>query len=336
MIILDEREFLEKELNQKGFEIFDFFQNRRVLSMESFVSLDLKRRNEIVLVDTETILSHPNLQEKFKTLLNTFLGVIFFHEHKNSPGQNWVQNESSYLKKIIGEYCLPMPELSWNILSNQMQFFWTLIEDQKNLQKHLAQFSFELENVLQNAEEDMQKAKKIHDTLIPKRNEEIKGIAFHYKYSAGDGGGGEFYETIIKDVSQEAETINSSKKKKSDFDLLVTEIDPATLTLKVLTQSKAEIYSYSHGHLKLKKDDSYQLIKGEKVIVFSSGFIFNWIEGHPKNDLYDFIKKEEHLSSGELMSELFFQLKEGKEGQFLKKDATLLLMEVNRHGIHKV
>ncbi len=375
MIILDEREFLEKELNQKGFEIFDFFQNRRVLSMESFVSLDLKRRNEIVLVDTETILSHPNLQEKFKTLVNTFLGVIFFHEHKNSPGQNWVQNESSYLKKIIGEYCLPMSELSWNILSNQMQFFWTLIEDQKNLQKHLAQFSFELENVLQNAEEDMQKAKKIHDTLIPKRNEEIKGIAFHYKYSAGDGGGGEFYdlvqsnskiyhiifsgqsyllssavmallsvqkeknfrpETFIKDVTQEAETINSSKKKKSEFDLLVTEIDPTTLTLKVLTQSKAEIYSYSHGHLKLKKDDSYQLIKGEKVIVFSSGFIFNWIEGHPKNDLHDFVKKEENLSSGELMSELFFQLKEGKEGQFLKKDATLLLMEVNRHGIHKV
>jgi hypothetical protein len=134
----------------------------------------------------------------------------------------------------------------------------------------------------------------------------------------------------------EVKNANSSKKKKSDFDLLVTEIDPATLTLKVLTQSKAEIYSYSHGHLKLKKDDSYQLIKGEKVIVFSSGFIFNWIEGHPKNDLHDFVKKEENLSSGELMSELFFQLKEGKEGQFLKKDATLLLMEVNRHGIHKV
>ena len=100
--------------------------------------------------------------------------------------------------------------------------------------------------------------------------------------------------------------------------------------------SCANRYSHSHGHLKLKKDDSYQLIKGEKVIVFSSGFIFNWIEGHPKNDLHDLVKKEENLSSGELMSELFFQLKEGKEGQFLKKDATLLLMEVNRHGIHKV
>jgi hypothetical protein len=375
MIILDEREFLEKELNQRGFEIFDFFQDRRVLSMESFVALDLKRRNEIVLVDTETILSHPQLQEQFKTLLNTFIGVIFFHEHKNSPGQNWVKNESSYLKKIIGEYCLPMPELSWNILSNQMQFFWTLIEDQKNLQKHLAQFSYELENVLQNAEEEMQKAKKIHDTLIPKRNEEIKGIAFSYKYLAGDGGGGEFYdliqsnskifhiifsgqsyllssavmallstqkekkfrpETFIKDVSQEAETINNSKKKKSEFDLLVTEIDPVTLTLKVHTQSNADLYSYSHGRLKLQKGDSYQLIKGEKLIVFSSGFIFNWGEGHPKDDLYDLLKKEEHLSSGELMSELFFQLKEGKEGQFLKKDATMLLMEVNRHGIHKV
>jgi hypothetical protein len=375
MIILDERDFLEKELRLKGFEIFDFYQERRVLNMDSFVALDLKRRNEIILVDTETVLSHPESFERFKTLLNTFLGVIFFHEHQNSRAQDWVKDESSYLKKIIGEYCLPMPDLSWNILSNQIQFFWNLVDEQKNLQKHLAQFSYELENVLQNAEEDMLKAKKIHETLIPKRNEEIKGIGFTYKYSAGEGGGGEFYDLVqtsakifhiifsgqsyllssavmgllssqkennfkpdvfIQDVSKEADTINSSKKKKVDFDLLVTEIDPAALTFKIHTQSNSEFYSYSKEQLRLNKGDTYQMSKGEKMIIFSSGFVFNWRESHPKENLYDFLKKEVHLSTGELTSELFFQLKEGKEGKFLKKDATLLLMEVNRHGIHKV
>lgn len=375
MIILDERDFLEKELVHKGFEIFDFYQERRVLNMDSFVGLELKRRNEIILVDTETVLSHPHSLERFKTLLNTFLGVIFFHEHQNFQAQNWVKDESSYLKKIIGEYSLPMPDLSWNILSNQMQFFWNLVDEQKSLQKHLAQFSYELENVLQNAEEDMLKAKKIHATLIPKRNEEIKGIAFTYKYSAGEGGGGEFYDMVqtsskifhiifsgqsyllssavmallasqkeknfkpdefILDVLKEADAINSSKKKKSDFDLLVTEIDPATLSLKIYTKSNAELYSYSNGSLGLSKGDIYQMKKGEKIIVFSSGFLFNWKESHPKENLYDFLKLEEKLSTAELTSELFFQLKEGKEGKFLKKDATLLLMEVNRHGIHKV
>ena len=90
------------------------------------------------------------------------------------------------------------------------------------------------------------------------------------------------------------------------------------------------------GRLELKKVQPFQLAKGEKVIVFSTGFIFNWSEGHPERNLSEFIKAENNRPAGELMSELFFQLKDGKESQFLKKDATVVMMEVNRHGIHKV
>ena len=39
----------------------------------------------------------------------------------------------------------------------------------------------------------------------------------------------------------------------------------------------------------------------------------------------------------ELMTELFFEIRPDiKESQFLKKDATIVMMEVNRHGMHQV
>jgi hypothetical protein len=374
MIILDERNYLYKELASKGFMVFDFFENTQILDMKAFTSLELKRRGDFLLVDTETILNHPEFQETFKVVLNTFMGTVFFHDHSNQRAQEWVKNEGAFLTKIIGEYSLPMPQLSWTILSNQLQFFWTLLEDQKKLQKHMVQFSLELDEVLQNTEEEMVRAKKIHELFVPRRSEEIKGVSFANKYAAGDGGGGEFYDliqtptkvyqimvssqsylissailgiisqekekdfnplTFIRDALVEVETINSAKKKKSQFDLLVLELDLVTLKLACLTDSKAEFYSQK-GKLEINKESPYWIEKGEKVIVFSSGFIFNWNEERPDKNLSEFVKANQKLSLNELMSELFFQLKEVKTGNFLKKDATLVMMEVNRHGIHKV
>lgn len=185
-----------------------------------------------------------------------------------------------------------MPQISWTILSNQLQFFWGLIEDQKKLQKHMAQFSLELDQVLQNAEVEMVKAKRIHETLIPRRNEEIKGIFFSNKYAAGEVGGGEFYDlhqtpskvfqvlvasqsylissailgilgqhrekdfnpaNFLSDALNEIETINGAKKKKSQVDLLVLELDLVNLTIKMHSESKAELYSQLKGKLDLKK-----------------------------------------------------------------------------------
>lgn len=375
MIILDERNFLHKELSEKGFEVFDFFENVEIMDVKKFNQLELKRRGDFVLIDTQTLLNHPESQETFKAVMNTFIGAVFFHEQSNQKAQDWVLNQGSFLTKIIGEYALPMAQLNWTILSNQLQFFWNLIEDQKKLQKHIAAFSVELDQVIQNAEVEMNKAKKIHETLVPRRQEEVKGVVFSNKYAAGEGGGGEFYDLhqtpskvyqilvssqsylissailgllgqhrekdfdpagFIKDAEQEVATINGAKKKKSEVHLTVLELDLTTLMLKTFNDTKAEFHSQMKGLVTLSKDAPYQLSRGEKVVVFSPGFLFNWKEGHPGKDIGAFLKEHNRSSSGELMSEIFFQLKEGQDTPFLKKDATVVMMEVNRHGIHKV
>ena len=120
MVLLDERKFLGKQLEDQGFNIFDFYEGHQTYSMEALCELPLNRRADVLLVDTQTILDHPEHQEKFKVVLNTFLGVVFFHEQQNVKAQSWVQDQAAYLTKIIGEYSLPMPQLAWTMLSNQL------------------------------------------------------------------------------------------------------------------------------------------------------------------------------------------------------------------------
>ncbi len=371
MIIVDERQFIQKEMEDKGFGLFDFFQGPQIMSLAEFTKLPLQRRADILLVDTETLLKQPELQESFRAVINTFLGVIFFHDHSNQKAQNFVESEAAFLTKIVGEYSLPMAQLHWTMLSNQLQFFWTLLEEQKNLQKHMGNFSRELDQVLRSAEMEMARAKKIHEVLIPRRHDEIKGVYFSNKYAAGDGGGGEFYDLFqsagkvhqilvssqsylisssilgllnkhkqtefipfkfLKDAESEIAVINGAKKKKSEAEVLVLELDLSKLTLKVYGEGKAEFYSQKKGPVQLKQP--YQLEKGENVIVFSPGFLFNWKETH-KMDIASFVKTQTQKPE-ELLSELFFQLKMDQDSQFLKRDATVAMMEVKRHGIHQV
>ncbi len=385
MIIVDERHFLKKQLVDQGFDVFDFFENHQILDLSTFCQLPLQRKADILLVDTQSVIDHPELQEKFQTVLNTFLGALFFHEEQNEKAFNWVQNQASYMKKIVGNNALPMPELHWTMLSNQLQFFWNILEEQRALQKHITAFSSELDQVLQTAEWEMNKAKKVHEILIPKRSDEIKGVRFLNKYAVGDGASGEFFDLhqnsnkvfqilissqsylissallgilgqhkqqptfhpdiFLREAIGEIQTINSSKKKKSVVEAVILELDLNHLTLKVYGWGKTEFYSRTKGKVSLdlaplapghSELSHYQLERGEKFIVFSPGFLFNWKEAQAKQDIHTFIKDHQQLNQDELIMELFFQVRHGKSSEFLSSDATVVMMEVNRHGIHQI
>jgi hypothetical protein len=379
MILLDERKFINLELEAQGFGIFDFYDGHQIFDMKTICNQPLSKKADVLLVDTQTVLNHPELQEQLKIIFNTFLGVIFFHEEKNNKAQSWVEEQAGFLPKIIGEYSLPMPQLQWTLLTNQLQFLWSLLEEQKKLQNHIVKFSQDLDMTLQSAENEMLKAKKLHNLLIPKRADEIKGVSFMNKYAVGDGGGGEFYDLLqfgqkvyqvfissqsylissslvgilnqhkqndfspsafIQDAQNEIQTINSSKKKKSNVEVVVLEMDTSLLSLKAHGWGSLEGYSLNKGKIELGLGSStatnYQLEKGERVILLSSGFIFNWYEGKINKDIYTFLNNHQQLTQNDLMNEIFLQLSLVKDAEFLTKDASVVMMEVNRHAIHKI
>jgi hypothetical protein len=374
MIILDERSFLVKNLENQGFDLFDFFVDHQVLNLRSFEQLPLQRRADFLLVDTQTLLDHKSAIEGFKTVANTFAGIIFFHETDNKKALEWVGEQAAFQNKIIGQHELPMTPAGWNILSNQLNFLWTLLQEQKALQNHMIQFSQELDQVLQSAESEMIKARKIHEVLVPKRSDEIKGIHFMNRYSAGEGGGGEFYDLIqsgtniyqillssqsylissaliglmnqhrqkdfniqafLRDALAEIDTINSTKKKRSEVDLNIIEIDTINLTFKMIHSGNSTIYSFKKGLIPIELETTRNLERGDKVLVLSPGFIHNWKESQT-NDLSKYLNDHQHLSSSEILLELFYEIKKSQNGEFLAKDSTVVMMEVNRHGIHKI
>jgi hypothetical protein len=374
MMMVDERHFLAPELEAKGLHLFDFYEGLQVLSVKDFCQLPLQKRADILLVDTASVLMHPGSKENLLSMFNTFQGVIFFHQQGNQAAEQWVEEQGALLAKIVGEYSLPMPGLRWSILTNQLQSFWSIFQEQKALQQHLAQFSQELDQVLQTAEHEMIKAKKMHELLIPKRSDEVRGVHFFHKYHVGDGGGGEFYDlfyttshayqvlissqsylissALMGILSQEKDnfntkhflelaraeiaTINTAKKKHSEVELTVLETDLSQLTLRAYGQGKTELYSQTKGELLAVSDSSYQLSKGEKIVVLSPGFIFNWKETQENQTISQFIQSHRQLPSQELLMELFFQLRKPNLRETSRKDTTAVVMEVNRHGIHKV
>jgi hypothetical protein len=373
MVIIDERDFIKRELEAKGFSVFDYYDQLRVLDVETLIQLPLQRRSDLLLVDTDTLLKHPALQENFKAVMNTFLGVVFFNDQKNTRAQTWVQDHAAFLTKIIGEYSLPMPDLNWTMLSNQLTFFVNLIDEQKKLQKHLLSFSQELDQVLQSAEGEMDKAKRVHEMLVPKRFEEVKGVRFSHRYVVGDGGGGEFFDLVsgpqkvcqvlvasqsylissalmgllnqhkLKDFDAEkfleaalgdVETINASKKKKSEVEVSILELDLTHLTLRLVGSHKLEVYSSQKGRLSLT-DEPQALTRGDKLIALSPGYIHNWRELQHNQSVHSFIQNQ--TAEADLLTELFFQIRgEVKGEKASKKDATIMVTEVNRHGIHEV
>lgn len=373
MFLLDEREFIENQLESQGIGIYDFYDHRQVFDMATFCDLALTRRSEILLIDTQTVLNQSALIEKCKAVMNTFLGVIFFHTAEDERSKKWVDDHAGHMNKIIGSISFPVSPMDWTILTNQLQFCAQLIEDQKALQRHLVKFSQELDNALETAEIEMFKAKKIHEMLVPKRVEEIKGLQFMNKYAAGDGGSTEFYDLIqsgpkiyqvliscqsylissaligllnihkqkdfspssfLIEANKEIETINSSKKKKSHVDVTLIEIDSTQLSLKFHNPGQMEMWSRQNGKIDLTKD--YQMKKDEQFFLLSSGFISNWNEHKAPSDINLFIKNHHQSSQREFLLELFLQMSQKKNSDFLSKDATVVMMEVNRHVIQKV
>jgi hypothetical protein len=375
MVIVDNRHFIAKALEEQQLNLYDFYDAHQVLSVNEFTKLPLTRRMEVLLIDTHSLLESPEQIEACMAIINTFQGAFFFHEKSNEIAQKWVQGQASLWPKIMSESSLPMTKMNWTLLSNQLQFFWSMLQEQLQLQKHMEEFGQELDQVFQSAQLEMIRAKKIHESLIPKRNDEIKGVHFLHKYASGEGGGAEFFdlhqagnkafqilvtsesylisssllgvlnlhktrgfdaEKFLLDARTEIEVVNGSKKKKALVDLLVLELDFSQLLLRRHGHHKAELYSQLSGLVNFSEENEYKLSKGEKFIVFSSGFLFNWKETDRKKDIHSFLKNHQELSQQDLMTELFFQIRKDANGQFLKKDATILMMEVNRHGIHQV
>jgi hypothetical protein len=375
MYIVDDQNLISSNFEQIEFNIEIFSHESHRLSMKDFLNLSLVKRNEIVLINFEDYLLIKKEKENLKALMNTFLGVYFFYDIKKNNLEELIRLEIDVLSKVLGVHALPLAPLANGILLNQIKFFENLISDQAILQNHMVRFSQELDEMLTQVSADYSSAKKLHQAFRPQRVQEFKGAKLTSHFSSGDGVGIEFFDVIsdekkffvvlihtesylisssvmgilgaqkqisfnplsfLQEAKHDVELINQTKKKKAKCEIFILEIDTKNFEVKRYGESSVNILRGVEVFQKMENHSNLILSKGEKMLILSSGYMNNFENIFPKIDIVSVINENNKSIDMDLMSFLFYKLKFSQKEDILKKDSTVLLLEVNRHGIHQI
>lgn len=350
------------------------------LTWSEFTSADLKAKNDFLILEVD---EHLTLNDAVLAQLNTFTAVILLAS-KSARAKGEALSE--ICAKVIAIHAWPLEERT--LFTHQVQFLGAIAEEKKNLKQQMIKFSADIDTLVQSAEGEMLKAKRIHESVVPKRIEEFKGIVLMSKYAVGSGSGSEYFDLIrgshhshliiihtssylassslmgiinkykgensglnfdlfMNEAEIEIQAINANKKKPVRVEMFLMTINNLDLSCSGYSYGSFDLISRKVPHVvprvesfslsrKAQAYFEFQLAREEKVIVFSPGFIFNWNEQLPQVPLHDFVHKGLEGENGDLLVELFFQLKKKLNDDFLSKDATAIVMEVKRHAIQKV
>ena len=133
----------------------------------------------------------------------------------------------------------------------------------------------------------------------------------------------------------------------NDFEVLLANIDTSTLQIKGRIFGKIDVISEKARQVESnqfpvdkpfyeKAKFSFELERGERVLILSPGIHKN-CDGIINGEEYiRFVQNNMGEQPKNLFNEIFFQLKKDVEGDFLKHDATVILLEVDTNVIHKI
>lgn len=370
MIVIDEKSQVIEKFKKLGLEFCHFFDHLKVESLQKFNKYPLGRRPEVVIVNVSSLLDHPIEKEDFKIQLNTYSGAIILCESESERVE--ALKMVSEMPKILGIYGPSFTPEEAEVLGNLLSYFWSMTQEQRNFQQRMYQFSLEIEQLMATAEEDMMRARALHEKLLPKRTETIKGLHFYSKFATGSGRGVEFFDLIDTSTKSYQVYLSTSsylisgtilslleRHKQVGFDvksfleeanndiatIQETKNTPLDVSLSVVAIDLNDLSMTFHGKsdLKIIKDgkitnshERVSLVKGEKLIVLSAGYMKNLKQLALPFNIEKIYDQHRSLSPHELLNELIFKLKSSLEVDQDLSDMIAVMVEVNRHGIHQV
>ena len=389
MLIIDSHKRILPAFQKHGLDVEDFFSDLRVSDVGAFSKTTLEERKDVLLIDAESF-AGKKLEDDFLPRFHTFTGLIVFMPATASGGTTAFLEQLMMLSdRVVAIHTLGMPQAQWELVRNQLLMFWRQQQDRETLRSQMVHFSQQMDELIRAAHQDMHRAKKIHEDVVPRRMEELKGATIYSKYAVGEGAGSEYFDLMrgpthshmvylhtnsylassclmgilnkhkeqhtgldedlfLQEAATELKGINAHKKKPVHVEILSMKIEHGSFKCEGHCFGGFEIFAQLQGPLalgdvrefrpeeKARAHFSFQMERGEKVIVFSPGFIFNWNEKQTQVSREAFWKTNPRLNGPELLMEMFFQLKRQSSGDFLAKDATAVMIEVNRHAIQQV
>jgi hypothetical protein len=248
-----------------------------------------------------------------------------------------------------------------------------------------------IKKVIDLAGYELQRAKKLHEQLVPIRHEKLQGLSLSSKFAAGLGPGGEFFDFVKKDhqlcliVASSKSYIASSvvlthfekfqrtfggdQESLEDF---MEELIDECRSLDLIDRDQPELLqfaiimfdinrmsylAYQFGNFAIKSNKemtippnqypfhesffekaqySGKLERGEKVILLSPGCVSNFDDKLSRMEIQALIGQNLEKEARNAINEVFFQLKRGLAGDFLKRDASVVFIEVDKNAILQV
>lgn len=376
MVIVDEKGHILKALEEADLIETEGFEDVRVFTVSEFLDLPLQAHQDLVMVDIPSVLQYPESMESFRGLTNTFSGVIFSYPEKEIQQRQWALTEAGIFPHVVQVFAWPLKELEMELFKNTAKTFSRQRMELQTYQKQITQFSQDLDQLLRLAQHEISRAKNVHHRLVPKRIDEYKGVNIVHRYAAGSGIGTEFSDVIqdgstlyqiifatssfllsstavsliqemkekkfepeifMKKLKDEVIHLNQTKKKKVESHLMIMSFDLTQLRASFMGWGEFEYYGQVKGRGKLDFGvQSMNFQKDERVIFFSPGFIYNWEEYKSLPSINQIVENHSRGTVYDLLTELIFQLKKASSEDFLNRDATVMALEVNRHGIQQV
>lgn len=389
MLIIDLNNGLYQALENAGLGIEDFFASLKTCDFRQFSELSLEERKGVALVNLAA-LQGVRLTDEVLARFLTFEGIIIFKTPEASVELVALAEQLSEMTdKVVMTEILPLSKIATTHLKGLFKMLWRQDLERERFKEQMVRFSQEMDELIRSAQQDIHRAKKIHEDVVPRRMEELKGITLYSKYAVGEGAGSEYFDVIkgafhshliflhtnsylassclmgllnkfkdrpdgldmdlfLQEAGLEIKALNAHKKRPIQIELLVMRLEHGTFKCEGFSFGAFELFSQKTGFIPkgtvasfdLEKLDrarfSFRLDKGEKVVVFSPGFIFNWDEQRQESSRDGLVGASTHLTPPEILMELFFRLKKQSSGDFLAKDATAVIMEVSRHAIQQV
>lgn len=136
------------------------------------------------------------------------------------------------------------------------------------------------------------------------------------------------------------------KDEGNEIQLLLFIVDMGSLELKGYNFGQSVIVrkneTYSVDEVRLNSEGmkkaffSFKLERGEKFVVLSPGLMKNFELNRPKEKTIEFVREQFKLRPIELLDEIFFHLKRGRDSMFLTYDGSGVCFDIDENVIMEI
>lgn len=246
--------------------------NRNDLELTPISDLNQLVAQDFLLTNIEVLASNPTLPKNCVILYQRSI----LKDVEKELLQNLCEKE-----RIFGHIDTDLPAILYRPFFNQLG---NTAAQRQNILR-LAGLGLELDQLTEQTKREITEIKKLHEKIIPVRNEVHKGLTIHSKYAAGSGGGGEFFDfhqdngeflfllsastsyLMTSAIITRLEYLRSTKLTKDSIREMVEGIFDDLKSLEIKPRGKRSALDLTIVHVDLKRMTLSGHLFGDGIIV---------------------------------------------------------------------